>query len=78
MLERKHKRNLSLNLKNLANHVDDLNTISILQYNSCLYACSLYACSQTKGRHMITLEVFIFCDQYVLIFSVEFACSKLF
>ena len=49
MLERKHKGILSLNLKKLANRVDDLKIILVLQ-NEVL-PLMLFSCSQTKGRH---------------------------
>ena len=80
MLERKHKGILSLNLKKLASRVDDLKITLILQ-NEMLLLCFFVSVFLNKGKtyqDMVKLYIIPFWGQYVPIFSVKIACSKLF
>ena len=80
MLERKHKGTLSLNLKKLANRVDDLKIILILQNEVLLLM--LFCKRVLKQREDIPgygkTKNSTFWEQYVLIFSVKIACLKIF
>ena len=80
MLESKHKGILSLNLKKLANRVDDLKIISILQNEMLL----LMFCRKRVLKHREDIPRYgktiknSFLEQCVLTFSVKIAYSKIF
>ena len=64
MLERKHKGILSLNLKKLANRVDDLKIILILQNEMLLLMlfCKLVLKQRKTYQDMATVCSNIFCE----------------
>ena len=77
---REHKGILSLNLKKLANRVDDLKIISILQNEMLL----LMFCRKRVLKHREDIPRYgktiknSFLEQCVLTFSVKIAYSKIF
>ena len=81
MLERKHKGILSLDLKRLASHVDDLKIILHLQNEMLLLMLLCKRVLKQRDdmpRYGNTISNSFFLEQYVLIFSLKIAYLKIF
>ena len=81
MLERKHKGILSLDLKRLASHVDDLKIILHLQDKMLLLMLLCKRVLKQRDdmpRYGNTISNSFFLEQYVLIFSLKIAYLKIF